>query len=263
MAPTARTDVLQAFLLAAMSYLSLGVSACGGRTVSDVSADPSEGGRRDELDARGGSSDDQGPQASDAYDEPPSDAWTDGDSATPGITGDGQAPGEAGAHVDEIPDPCPSADAGPVFNCDPNCGTVTRDLCGATGGEVLVSSSATVPAVFRTPQGPGTQQSFPSCTSPVLDGVVYGLTFAFVAQPDATVVLRVAEPWEIVVGSYPHDPTGGYTSCPSFSASTFVGCAIVSPSPEADTFAYVVTKDPNAPSRNITFAYADDGGACP
>jgi hypothetical protein len=199
-----------------------------------------------------------------------SDASTAHDSAG----GDGPAPTDAardasGIDAGEPPsDQCPDPNSSTMPVCldcdktccatDPGCSSAANDAgvdpaCAmATCGSGSISAEMFAQAcVVRTPNAPGTD---PSCASLCpADGYVYGLGFS-TSQSSNWLMVTVGSPWEVVAGSqtpYCTDSTSKVTTnCASFA--TAVTSAF-----------YVMTKDPNAPARNITVTPSLTQTPCP
>ncbi len=198
------------------------------------------------------------------------DASTDGiaDSTT-GLL-DGSREAEAGG-----PDPCPVNMPGMtnglvLLDCDPVCCAQDQICRGYDAGQVLptcgMATCGSGPVslndnngwsfVIRTPGQPG---SDPACaTACAADGFVYGFGFTLDPSIPTPFDITVGAPWEIVLHSQaPYctdsNSTLGTNGC-AFSGALY---------PQT---VYVMTKDPNAPARNITFTVVNqpmcppDGG---
>lgn len=181
---------------------------------------------------------------------------TDSDTHGDANDEDGSSPSDAGASndansdPDAMPDPCPS----PLMSymvCDSACpgpsnssSQCAQAMCGAS-----VPISTPPPADFatfvRTPNAPGVD---PNCAQECPSGGwVYGLGFQVNPIPDAYTV-KVGPPWEIFVAS----TMAPFCPMPNFAP---VSCMTI-PSYSSGAI-FVMTKDPNAPARNIEFDFAN------
>ena len=175
---------------------------------------------------------------------------------------------ESAADQSEPPsDSCPPVVNGDVelfFDCDKTCcasdpgcyqteteaGVAPQCSTAACGGGGVVTGQGSF--VVRTPERPGTD---PACTAACpSDGYVYGLRFD-IGLSATWLLVEVGPPWEIVWGS----STPFCTDSTSLVSTT--GCAAVAKA--GSPTVYVMTKDPNAPARNITFIAAFTQPSCP
>jgi hypothetical protein len=188
----------------------------------------------------------------------PTDAGLD---ATLDVTPDVTKDADAAQFDANAPDPCPVNDPPHKLeildDCDPVC-CGQDPLCqGSTGeaGQLQFCSDATCgsgPAtlqenyglsfVVRTPGHPGID---PACVSDCPDGgFVYGLGLTLNPQAPAIFDITVGPPWKIIQ----HSNT---RYCTANGSTLATGCAVAYGFPQT---IYVVTDDPNAPARNITFS---------
>jgi hypothetical protein len=129
---------------------------------------------------------------------------------------------------------------------DPQCSSATCD-----NGPLSHNQLGPV-GIVRTPGSPGVAAKCTSlCPS---GGYVYGLGFDFTSL-GSFVKVQVGTPWEIVA----HSQTPYCADANAIVTTT--GCAVIGIA--VDPFVYVMTKDPNAPARNITFQASSTQPACP
>jgi len=202
---------------------------------------------------------------------------SDGSTTQDSAAGDGasttDAAGDAPAETGEpASDPCPDPNSQVLllaFDCDKTCcatpGSCSANLndagvdpvcpmatCGISPFQIMFDPGQAF--VIRTPDAPGTD---PSCVSACpADGYVYGLGLDSTAGGNYWLQVAVGSPWEIITNSgapYCTDSTSKVsTNCVSFATAQ-----VVSP-----TF-YVMTKDPNAPARNIIITSSSTQIPCP
>ncbi len=179
------------------------------------------------------------------------------------------ADGNVTAPADAAPadDPCPT-DTFVALECDPACGDADVATCASAGCGLTHSVSLPaheLPYVIRTPSGPGTDAACASqCPG---SGYVYGLGFVIpdgppYRDPPTAFQVSVDPPWVIITDSPSvssgHFPTRPYCDVPDADVES--NC--VSFVPGASGSIYVMTKDPAAPARNISFQ-ASPAGATP
>ncbi len=158
------------------------------------------------------------------------------------------------------PDPCRVTNV----NCDATCGkmVLSPSCANATCGPTVRASLSDPPFIFdqhpqsiRTPDAPGID---PNCTAQCPSwGFVYGLGFQIpqVTSPNDTfyrVVVRVGPPWQLGSFAQPY--------CPRVSANVHDGCIDLVGGGQS---IFVMTKDPNAPARNISLDYGPSAKGCP
>jgi hypothetical protein len=240
----------------AAAPLALLIAACSGKTES-----ASCGGAicADAQDAASTFNDSASPiQDSSAADSPnePTDAplldVSSGDSQY------GDAQDDATPDAEPAPDPCPPAPPASLMVCDPACAgsSFTATSCSeAKCGPMAVlklPSSDQFPTSVRTPNAPGVD---PNCQSQCpKDGWVYGIGLQIDTTYKDPFVVKVGAPWEIIHASETPYCTDTHNYPPS-------PCAYVDPVGNANPI-YIMTKDPNAPARNISFIIAT-ATSCP
>ncbi len=155
-------------------------------------------------------------------------------------------------------DPCPS----PLMvylDCDPACSDAGgASLCrpATCGHGPMFLPQGWTSGVIRTPDAPGTD---PSCASACPSGgaYAYGLGFAYADMgAGGTFLVTVAPPWEIVTETVPY--------CSEYDGgSAYVTTNCQWGNLYGTTVFYVMTKDPNAPARNITITLSSGSQSCP
>jgi hypothetical protein len=142
------------------------------------------------------------------------------------------------------PDPCPAPSIYDT-NCDRNCPHLTAScpaaLCGTQARSLIVTEQTVFPFIVRTPQAPG---SDPNCATQCdAGGFSYGLGYT-VYRPSGgpAFTARVGAPWVIVKSQVPFctDSYSQVGNCESFPTSY-------------GSYILVMTADPNAPARNVSF----------
>jgi hypothetical protein len=153
-------------------------------------------------------------------------------------------------------DPCPTSGptGGVELDCDRTCcsadpvcvsqeddaGTIPRcTAASCSGAPIALPTIAAEYYVVRTPNAPGAD---PACAQNCSSGsYAYGLGFQLNTNQPNGVSVTVGSPWVIVQSSTPY--------CPEADAAAQTGCVYI------DVYkpVYVLTTDPNAPARNITF----------
>jgi hypothetical protein len=168
-------------------------------------------------------------------------------------------------------DPCPyDPDSGlsqdPSFiECDPHCGKTYPGFLDASARlcpQTKCSAMPTLPlslglgtTVMRTPDAPGTD---PNCAVQCPNGdYVYGIGLQISASL-GDLLVRVGSPWEII--EYSQKPF-----CADSHAVVATNCAYVYVPATSGVVEdlYIMTKDPGAPARNITFEGANGKTSCP
>jgi hypothetical protein len=161
---------------------------------------------------------------------------------------DASEAGVTDAPVDAEPpsDPCPNPSTTKVlYDCDTKCfpgANCSLATCGPTVTVNLLPFS--VPYIVRTPEAPGVD---PHCATQCPgSGYVYGLGFNVDGTNPNSLIVRVGEPWEII--EYSRTPF-----CNDSHGYVKTGCAIL---PDPIGMIFIMTKDPNAPARDISFDLA-------
>jgi hypothetical protein len=153
-------------------------------------------------------------------------------------------------------DPCPQVPVAIVYDCAGDCGPGIlndSDCQSATcaGGKTLSAYPYNLDStaeVIRTPSTPGTD---PVCAANC-PSVGWAYAFGVTVNPQSPAQnykISVAAPWQLLVEST--------TNCLDASFYQPISCLNFYSS-ASQTF-YVLTKDPNAPARNLTIQQ----GACP
>jgi hypothetical protein len=198
---------------------------------------------------------------SDASIAPPDAAAQSMDAAQ---AADTDAPVDAAVDADSAtaqPDLCPeAADASYAFleDCDDHCtqspqmmdrcpdltcSTVVREIAGGFSPSLDTD-------LFRTPNAPGTD---PQCLTACSQGYVYG--FGFRVGLGFSIIVRVGDPWVIIAHSL-------QPYCTDSNSLVLSHCARIDLSPTHAEYVFVMTKDPNAPARNITIQVVTGNEAC-
>jgi hypothetical protein len=202
-----------------------------------------------------------------SIEQPGTDAGDDGTISTgedasdhDGTTGPDGTPRDAGP--DTASDPCPSGPPAsyPDMDCDQTCSDAGTSFCATVKCGPTVSAivgfdngfRVAFPYRIRTPEGPGID---PNCAAQCpAGGYVYGIGVKTnTAYTGSSFIVKVGAPWEIIQGSqvpYCSDTN----SLPPRQCAWF---ANLSPTP-----IYIMTKDPNAPARDILFDLQPDGTKC-
>ena len=162
-----------------------------------------------------------------------------------------------------------------MLDCDPACcGAIPSCLedaastvvgsgscAGATcaGGplKITVAAADGVPTIVRTPDRPGVD---PACAAACpMGGYVYGLGLEYPGS-EMPIMVTVGPPWELFIGF------NNTLYCPFFDAgkggSTPVKTSCLSETFVNDEIIFVMTKDPNAPARDISITFGQST-TCP
>jgi hypothetical protein len=168
--------------------------------------------------------------------------------------------GEAG---EPPPDPCPEQTPPPVdvgyIDCDSTCCAANADCDGnvpeatyctdstCSTGPFMVRDQGVDSFIVRTPDHPGSNAT--CATRCPGSGFAYGVGVTLDPTHVTPVQVTVGPPWEIV----------GYSTTPycpdSNSTVATTGCLFLNAL--AGGSIYIMTKDPNAPARNVTFTLAN------
>jgi hypothetical protein len=163
--------------------------------------------------------------------------------------------------VSDGSDPCPPTTASTPVQCDPACPGSTPSTCSM----VTCASSATVmlnlgnsgdSTIVRTPDHPGTD---PNCRTQCDSGpYVYGMGF-ILEPPFFPVLITVGSPWVILTegGAQPFCNVSGSVIS---QGCYFLGQRTPNSLPQP---VYIMTSDPEAPARNITFFQENVVMGCP
>jgi hypothetical protein len=174
-----------------------------------------------------------------------------------GATQDGATTLDGSDAASQTPDACPVVQGTrfiPIYmDCDPKCVRYPSEATPcpqATCGPTVALSFAQhgLPFQFRTPDRPGVD---PNCDTQCPGGqYVYGLGFQDNKNFGVAVSIKVDPPWEIIRGKQK-------PFCELAGDPPPTQCAIIPwPLLFGDDHIYVVTKDPNAPARNVLVDYA-------
>jgi hypothetical protein len=172
----------------------------------------------------------EGPETSSgATDAPPTDSPTSAD----GVANDGN---------ESVDDPCPTQPAS--VNCSTSCGGVSASCATATAcgnaTPIEITAVSQLPFVVRTPSHPAPSDACAAgCSAPV--------------DYEIQVHVGIGSPTIVTVG-----PSWHFTvsMCPGTPGWTASGCIYL----PGGGYVNVWTDDPEAPSRNIVFSSAPDGG---
>jgi hypothetical protein len=192
---------------------------------------------------------------------PPADSAADADASR---LADRDAAADASPDAPHSPpDMCP-VEPGPRFvflDCDPKCSPRTLADCAQTTCAPAPrltlgwtqSTPLTLPYVLRTPDEPGVD---PNCEAQCPgQGFAYGLGFKVDASRSGALQLKVAPPWFIIVAT--ETPY-----CADQHAAPPQQCIWISSTDPRPI--YIMTKDPQAPARNVyADAQPDPNMACP
>ena len=186
----------------------------------------------------------------------------------PTATDSGPHPADASDAAVYQSDPCPTSTLlMPVaFDCDPTCCSqdpncaqqkndagIDPDCPWATcaAGPTNLTTSG-VNLTTRTADAPGTD---PQCASRCPSGgYVYGFGFTLDAA-NPWVQIQVGPPWDIITNSQ-----SPYCTDANSSVST-TGCATIATL--VNPTVYIMTRDPSAPARNISFIGSSTQPTCP
>jgi hypothetical protein len=158
-----------------------------------------------------------------------------------------------------VPDACPT-DANAVI-CSTDCGGVNVEECilGPTGcmepakptlTQLNPEAQVRMPPAVETCSCAGSSRHFAR---------IYESPWV-----DYDIMVSVGPPWSLFSLTYDYSQPVPIDPCTtSLGQQCLVDPIVAEPSPAYDRYIYLITDDPLAPSRNVTFTWQEPGATCP